>query len=279
VLDRPNPIGGDVEGPILEQDFRSFVGIVDVPLRHGLSAAEFCLYGAWRLGLLNENEAAQTAARSRQGATDGGWLRIVPLGGWNRALYYDDTGLPWTMPSPNMPTLDTAIVYPGQVALEGTNLSEGRGTTRPFELFGAPYLEPQRLLQTLSSPERAGSGASPLDGALLREVCFEPTFHKHAGQLVRGHQIHVLDRRRFRPVLLTTAIICATHALHGNAFAWREPPYEYETDHLPIDLIYGTDQVRQAIETGASAMQIGRQWEEGVAAFRRRTKPILLYGD
>ena len=279
VLDRPNPIGGQVEGPVLDDAFRSFVGVLDVPLRHGLTAAEFCLYGAWRLGLLDESAGARLAASTRKGAAGDGWLRIVAVENWRRRLFYDETGLPWTMPSPNMPTLDSALVYPGQVAIEGTNLSEGRGTTRPFELFGAPYLVPQKILDDIMTTVDPKTGISPLDGALLREVHFEPTFHKHAGELVHGYQIHVTDRQRFRPVLLTTAILCATYRTHRDAFAWRQPPYEYEANLLPIDLICGTDRVRKAIEAGTSAIEIAKEWEGAVAAFRERVKPFRLYGD
>jgi uncharacterized protein YbbC (DUF1343 family) len=279
LLDRPNPIGGEMEGPVLEDDCHSFVGIIDVPLRHGLTAAEYCLYGAWRLGLLKERDASHVASQTRKARTVDGWLRIVPIDHWRRSLFHDETGLPWTMPSPNMPTLDTAIVYPGQVALEGTNLSEGRGTTRPFELFGAPYIEPQQLLEILSDSEGPEPGSSLLDGVHLRQVSFEPTFHKHAGRMVHGYQIHVTNRRRFRPVLVTTGILCAVHSICRDAFAWRDPPYEYETIRLPIDLIYGTESVRRAIEAGVSAAQIAREWEGALAAFRRRVEPFLIYGE
>jgi len=290
VLDRPNPIGGAVEGPVLEDAFRSFVGIVDVPLRHGLTAAEYCLYGAMRLGLLDETEAALTAARTRAGVEDEEWLRIVPLEGWKRTYYADDASLPWMMPSPNMPTLDTAIVYPGQVVLEATNLSEGRGTTRPFELFGAPYLDPAKIAGALArggAPHAAGAavagaggtaaGSGALAGALLREVAYEPTFHKFAGALVRGFQLHVLDRELFRPVYFTTALLRAVRDAHPAEFTWREPPYEYEWTRMPADLVYGNAAVREALDAGATAEEIARGWDAGVAAYAERVRPLWLY--
>ena len=257
VLDRPNPIGGAVEGPVLEDPFHSFVGIIDVPLRHGLTAAEFLAYGAARLGLP---------------VGDAG-LRVIAMEDWRRGCYHDATGLPWTAPSPNMPALETAIVYPGQVMLEGTNLSEGRGTTRPFEIFGAPFLDPSRVEAALRDDPDL------LAGAHLREVAFEPTFQKHAGRLARGFQIHVTNRARFRPVATTVALLCALRRVHRDAFAWCEPPYEYETERLPIDLICGTDRIRRAIDAGRPAREITGAWDGELAAFRERARGGLLYED
>jgi uncharacterized protein YbbC (DUF1343 family) len=254
VLDRPNPIGGAIEGPILLDEFRSFVGAVDVPLRHGLTAGEFCRYGAARLGL-----------------PAGDWLRVIALEGWRRPLFHDETGLPWTLPSPNLPGLESAIVYPGQVMLEGTDLSEGRGTTRPFELFGAPGLDPAAVRDALRDD------ADRLAGAHLREVAFEPMFQKHAGRLCRGFQLHVLDRRVFRAVAATVALLVALRRARSDSFAWRRPPYEYETERLPIDLICGTDAVRRAIDAGAPASEIVAAWDAGLAEFRERARPWLLY--
>lgn len=278
VLDRPNPIAGAVEGPILEQAYRSFVGIVDVPLRHGLTAGEFCIYGAWRLGLVDAGEARKIAAAARTNESTGGWLRIVPLDGWHRSLYFDATGLTWTMPSPNMPTPDTAIVYPGQVALEATNMSEGRGTTRPFEMFGAPYLDPRKVVAALNARMRDASGRDALAGMRLREIAYEPTFQKHSGHLVRGFQIHVLDRSSYRPVHSTIAILAAVRDAHPDSFAWREPPYEYEWDRLPIDLIFGTDSVRLAIDARRPLAEIFASWDAGIALFKEQSAPLLIYG-
>jgi uncharacterized protein YbbC (DUF1343 family) len=305
VLDRPNPIGGAIEGPVLEAGYHSFVGMIDVPLRHGLTPGEYCLYGAWRLGLLDEAEAARvassagtaSAARGARGAGDTRGARgvsharlaIAALRGWSRDRYYDETGLLWTMPSPNMPALETAIVYPGQVILEGTLLSEGRGTTRPFEICGAPFLDPDRVRAEIGRHVNAGVDADdgdddgavargPLDGLMLREVAYEPTFHKYAGQCVRGFQLHVRDRARFHPVAFTTALLCAVRAMHPGDFAWREPPYEYEHQRLPVDLIYGTDRVRRMIDAGCAPPQITREWAGGLARYRERVAPFLLYG-
>lgn len=275
LLDRPNPIGSAIEGPVLEERFHSFVGAVDVPLRHGLTAAEFCLYGAWRCDLIGEDEAARLADAAGTGTANDDWLKILPLTGWRRSHYFDQTGLPWTMPSPNMPTPDTAIVFPGQVALEGTNLSEGRGTTRPFELFGAPYLLPEELHKQIVEE----AGETVLDGVALREVGFEPTFQKHAADYVRGFQIHVTDRNLYRPVILTTSIISTIYKIYPDAFAWREPPYEYEHDRLPIDLIYGTDNVRLGIEAGVAPNEIAAGWSDAIKDYRRRIDRLLIYRD
>ena len=292
VLDRANPIGRGAEGPVLEDDLHSFVGVTDIPLRHGLTLAEGCLYGAWRAGLITAPPQAWRSfgQAGAQGMAASEWLHVVPLEGWRGELYFDETGLPWTIPSPNMPTLDTAIVYPGQVMLEGTNLSEGRGTTRPFEIFGAPYLDPPVLAEQLVSrgwvTEGAtswrlagtlhGSPSSPLAGAHLREVSYEPTFHRYAGEMVRGFQIHVVDRPAFRPVSFTVALLDAIRRTHP-AFAWRQPPYEYEQERLPIDLICGSDSVRRSLDAGPSAEELIRGWEPGLAAFRERVHPLLLY--
>lgn len=253
ILDRPNPIGGDaVEGPILEPGFASFVGMIPVPLRHGLTAAEYCRFGLAELG----------------GSAE---LHVVPAEGWRRGFYYDETGLPWAMPSPNLPALETALVYPGAVLLEGTNLSEGRGTTRPFELWGAPWLDPPAIRALV---ERAG-----LAGFVLRETAFEPTFHKFRGETVRGFQIHVTDRRSFHPVAAFVAALCAIRRLRPDRFAWRETPYEYELDRAPIDLIAGTDALRLAIDGGTGAAEIATSWQEGVDRFREARRPHLIYGE
>ncbi len=283
VLDRPNPLGSRREGPVLTAGFTSFVGLLDIPLRHGLTAGELCRYGAWRLGLPGRGS---------------GFLDVVPLSGWSPSpegthSYHDQTGLPWVSPSPNMPTLESAIVYPGQVALEGTNLSEGRGTTRPFEYCGAAYVDPAAVRDTLrnwgclagesrpaSSGPRStawGREGSVLDGLMLREIAYEPTFHKDAGESVRGFQLHVMDRNRYRPVAASVALIAAIRACHAEAFAWAEPPYEYEHDRLPIDLIFGTDEVRRAIEEGLAPDAIAGRWTGSVEAFEKRVGPHLLY--
>jgi uncharacterized protein YbbC (DUF1343 family) len=268
ILDRPNPIGGACEGPVLEDGCHSFVGMLDVPLRHGLTAGEFLTYGAVRLGLP---------------AAGQGFPQVVRLEGWHRSLYFDETGLPWTMPSPNLPTLEAALLYPGQVVLEGTNVSEGRGTTRPFELCGAPYLDPPAVCAALEEigllQDGEPLGGSPLEGIRLRQVAYEPTFQKYAGELVRGFQLHIDDRRRLTPVAASTALLWAVQRTHPDAFAWRPPPYEYEWERPAIDLIYGTPTVREGLARGDDPLEIMAPWKIGLVDYRERIRPFLLYNE
>lgn len=257
VLDRPNPIGARADGPVLAPDLVSFVGWSPVPLQHGLTAGEYALFGRQALGLDVE-------------------VVVVPMDGWSRDLPFERTGVPWVLPSPNMPTLETAFVYPGGVLLEGTNLSEGRGTTRPFELFGAPWLDPSAVRAAITDAARE-SGVDLLAGAHLREVAFEPTFHKYRGETVRGFQIHVTDRTAFRPVVVYLEIFRAIRACHGDLFAWRQPPYEYETVQLPIDLLTGDRVSREAIDAGRSLAELAAGWEPALARYRDEVAPHLLY--
>jgi uncharacterized protein YbbC (DUF1343 family) len=173
------------------------------------------------------------------------------------------------MPSPNMPTLDTAIVYPGTVLFEGTSLSEGRGTTRPFELVGAPGIVAERFADQMNRRE--------LPGVFFRPAVFEPTFHRHAKQSCVGCQIHVLDRRQFRPVLTGVALVAAFRAADPTAFKWRDPPYEYEREKLPFDILAGTASVREHIELGIDAEEIAHGWERPVAEFDEVRRRFLLY--
>lgn len=213
VADRPNPINGvEVEGRPQQSDHLSFVGLHPLPARHGMTIGE--------LAELFRAECVPEAD-----------LVVLPLEGWNRRHYHDETGLPWVMPSPNMPTPDTALVYPGMCLLEGTNLSEGRGTTRPFELFGAPWIDGHRLAAALNGRN--------LPGVVFREAAFEPGFQKHAGQTCRGAQMHVTDRRIFRPVRTGLEILGAVREICPREFAWKEPPYEYEREKLPIEILCG----------------------------------------
>jgi uncharacterized protein YbbC (DUF1343 family) len=251
VCDRPNPIGGTaVEGPMLEPGYESFVGLFPIPMRHGMTVGELA-------SLFNEAFGLGAA------------LEVVPMEGWRRDMYFDGTELPWVIPSPNMPTLDTAIVYPGAVLFEGTQLSEGRGTTRPFELVGAPWIDAERLAQSLN--------ALGLPGTHFRPTYFEPTFHKFAGQTCGGCQLHVTDRRSFRPVLASVAWMRELHQQAPARFAWRQPPYEYEDHKMPIDILAGSDRLRRQIEAGTSAQAIAEEWEEGVAAFARVRAQFLRY--
>ncbi len=190
ILDRPNPINGiDIEGPVLDPQFRSFVGLFPLPIRHGMTAGELALYF---------NRARGIGCR----------LEVVRMEQWRRSMFFDDTGLPWVMPSPNMPTLDTALVYPGMCLFEGTNVSEGRGTTRPFELSGAPWVNPADLIRLLDCHR--------LPGVIFRPAFYIPTFHKWAGQMVGGVQIHVTDRESFKPFLTGLALLIAYRELGGD---------------------------------------------------------------
>jgi uncharacterized protein YbbC (DUF1343 family) len=188
---------------------------------------------------------------------------------WHRTQSADDTGLPWVMPSPNMPTVDTAIVYPGTVLFEGTLLSEGRGTTRPFELVGMPGIDAERFAALMNGLE--------LPGVYFRPAVFEPTFQKHAQKTCGGCQIHVTDRDDFRPVLTGVALVDGFRRLNPSGFAWRQPPYEYEHDRMPIDILYGSDEMRRALDAGASFRELAARWEEDEAAFAQLRKPYLLY--
>jgi uncharacterized protein YbbC (DUF1343 family) len=253
VLDRPNPISGTaVEGNLLRPEWASIVGPYPLPMRHGFSLGELARY-------YNDTQDI------------GCDLTVIPAAGWRRGDYHDATGLPWVLPSPNLPTLDAAIVYPGQVLLEGTNLSEGRGTTRPFELFGAPFLEPGRIMDRLQGMD--------LPGVILRTACFEPTFHKFAGELCRGFQLHVSDRQTFKPYYTTLALLGVIRELYPDQFAWRQPPYEYENERLPIDLLTGDDAIRHGLERGMSATELESAWQEDLDRFMEVRQEFLIYGE
>lgn len=251
VLDRPNPLGGArVEGNVPDPAFASFVGLHPLPARHGMTIGELAAY-------LNEEHAL------------GCDLTVVPMRGWRRGMLWEDTGLPWVAPSPNMPTPDTARVYPGGCLIEGTNLSEGRGTTRPFEWIGAPYLDCHRYAEALD--------ALGLPGVHFRPARFQPTFHKWAGRVCDGVQVHVTDRGRFKPFLTGLAEIAIARRQAGRRFAWRRPPYEFERRRLPIDILCGTDAVRAALEGGASLAALERSWQHGLARWVRARAPYLAY--
>jgi uncharacterized protein YbbC (DUF1343 family) len=251
VCDRPNPIGGTaIEGPMLEPGYESFVGQYPIPMRHGMTVGELAR-------LFNERHGLGAA------------LEVVPMEGWSRGMYWDETGLPWVMPSPNMPTLDTAIVYPGTVLFEGTMLSEGRGTTRPFELIGAPWLDGEELAARLN--------AIGLAGVYFRPAIFEPTFQKHAKATCGGCQIHVTDREAFEPVKAGVALMRECFGLAPDRFEWRAPPYEYEHDKMPIDILAGSPQLRQQIERQTPLADIAASWHAGEAAFAKIRAPYLLY--
>ncbi|MBN2243967.1 MAG: DUF1343 domain-containing protein [Acidobacteria bacterium] len=251
VLDRPNPIGGDrVEGNLPVPEFRSFVGLYPIPMRHGMTVGE--------LALLYNSEYGIDCD-----------LSVIAMEGWKRCRWFDQTGLPWIQPSPNLPTLDTAAVYPGTVLFEGTQNSEGRGTTRPFELVGAPFIKSRQYADYCN---RLG-----LPGVYFRPAYFRPTFHKFARDLCGGAQIHVTDRGSFEPYLTGIASIAAVRFLYPEFFKWRDPPYEYEFDKRPIEILCGCREIPDMIENGVSPERIRQSWQSDVDAFRRLREPYLLY--
>ncbi|HET7217115.1 MAG TPA: DUF1343 domain-containing protein [Vicinamibacterales bacterium] len=251
VCDRPNPIAGDeVEGARLQLPWTSFVGQYPIPMRHGMTIGELAR-------LFNDAFAI---------ACD---LTVIPLDGWRRSMYHDETGLPWIIPSPNLPTLDSAIVYPGAVLFEGTQLSEGRGTTRPFEIIGAPWIDGERLASAMN-----GRG---LPGVHFRPVFFEPTFQKHARRSCGGCQLHVIDRQSFVPLRTAVELIEEFHAQDPDNFAWRNPPYEYEHDKEPIDILYGSDLLRRTIDEGGDVQALIASWRPDEDDFRRQRERYLLY--
>lgn len=253
VLDRPNPINGhDLEGNLLEAEWASFVGRFPIPMRHGMTIGEIAR-------LFNDHFGG------------GASLEVIPMEGWRRAMWFEDTGLPWVAPSPNMPTPQTAMVYPGQVIWEGTNVSEGRGTTLPFEICGAPFLSPSKILDFMGGPQ--------VPGAILRTCLFEPTSGKHAGQPCHGFQIHVTTPDRYRPYRTSLQILQAILNHHPDVFQWKSDPYEYEFEKPAIDLILGSQTVREHIQAMEPVQALEASWEADLAVFRSLRRPYLLYPD
>ncbi len=251
VFDRVNPIGGHLnEGPLLKQEFKSFVGLHPLPVRHGMTICEIALYF--------KDKFYQKLD-----------LTIIPLKGWKRSQWFDETGLPWIMPSPNMPTIDTATVYPGMCLFEGTIISEGRGTTRPFEIFGAPFIQPEKLVRRLKDFN--------LKGVIFRPLYFTPTFNKFSGELCGGAQIHVIERERFKPFKTSVAILLAIRELYPEVKLWRQPPYEYEFEKLPFDILAGSERLRKNIENGNYLKDIEYWWKQETKAFEKIRKQYLLY--
>ncbi len=248
LLDRPNPIGGEaIEGPILQSAFRSFVGLAEIPMRHGLTLGELALYCNTSLGIHAE-------------------LEVIPMAGWKRCDHLPQTTAPWCPPSPNMPTYATALVYPGQVLLEGTNLSEGRGTTTPFEVVGAPFIDAEALADELNGRSQPY--------VYFRPLRFIPTFDKWAGRSCGGVFIHPLDSHQFQSYQTTVEILRAVRRLYPQAFAWLPPPYEYEFEKLPIDILSGSEELRRSIDAcddGAinECLKVDREsWLKATTPFR-----------
>jgi uncharacterized protein YbbC (DUF1343 family) len=235
---------------MLRKEFHSFVGLHPLPLRHGMTLGEL-------LTMINSEEDQQCD------------LEVVGMQDWNRNMFFPDTGLPWVLPSPNIPTWESAMLYPGMVLLEGTNISEGRGTTKPFEIFGAPWIDPDRFVRLLSS--------QGLGGVTFRPVIFQPTFDKYAGRVCGGSQIHITDKDSFRPVKCAVSIILSAAAAYPDRFGWSDPPYEYEKKKMPIDILYGGDELRKFVESAASLDEVTGSWNGGEQEFARKRMQYLLY--
>lgn len=248
ILDRPNPLGGEIiEGRPQREGYRSFVGLCDVAVRHGMTIGELCHMVAQREGLAHA-------------------LQVVPLRGYQRQWDFVEAQLPWVLPSPNMPSFDTALVYPGGCLLEGTNLSEGRGTTRPFELLGAPFVPAAELARRVQAP-----------GVVLRPLSFSPMFQKHARQRCFGVQVHVTDRRALRSYELYLRLIAEIRRLAPQAFAWRTDDYEFVSDRPAIDLLTGGPEFREAVDGGASIDAFVHDERAGAQRFAQERAPFLLY--
>lgn len=254
LCDRPNPLGGvRVEGRMTGEDCLSFVGLWPLPTRHGLTIGEVV-----------------TLLDAREGF--GASIDVVEMKGWRRAMYHDACGVPWVQPSPNMPTLDTAIVYPGMCLLEGTDLNEGRGTTRPFELIGADFIDPFALARALSE--------TPVHGVHWRPAYYRPTFHKFGGRTIGGTALHVTDRAAFDPLRAGLHYLGAVRRLYGERLRWRTQAYEFVDDRLAIDLLFGGTEAREAIDRGASAAELDAMWhgwQKQAAAFTDARAPFLRY--
>ncbi len=249
VCDRPNPIGGiHVEGSVTETEFTSFVGQFEIPTRHGMTTGELAK-------LFNEHFGI------------GCDLEVVLMDGWQREMWFDQTGLPWVLPSPNIPTVETCVVFPATVYLEGTEVSEGRGTTKPFEINGAPFIDPWEWAESLNEFE--------FPGVILRPCFFRPTFQKWADQTCGGIQIHVTNREVFRPVILGIAMVKSAYDLYADKFQWKQSDYEYEFGKNPFDVISGTDAIRKAIEAGTPLGDIENTWADGLREFSELRKSFL----
>jgi uncharacterized protein YbbC (DUF1343 family) len=251
VLDRPNPVNGiSVEGNCLSAECISFVGRYSIPMRHGLTIGELALLFNAHFGIGCE-------------------LEIVPMKNWQRRMFFTDTGLPWIPPSPNLPTPASVMVYPGQVLWEGTNVSEGRGTTQPFELFGAPFIDSVRVSDTLDPSASAG--------VFLRPTIFEPTANKWSGRTCHGFQLHVTDPFRFRPYFTSLSLMQSVIRHHQQRFEWKAPPYEYEVHKQPIDLILGDQALRRRLESLEPPEELAASWQDALDEFVRVSRKFHLY--
>ena len=251
VCDRPNPINGvTVEGNVTEKEFTSFVGQFELPTRPGMTIGEMARMFNEHFGIGCE-------------------LEVITMDGWRREMWHEETGLPWVLPSPNIPTIDTCVVFPATVHLEGTELSEGRGTTMPFELNGAPYIDPYAWASALRE--------YGFPGVAFREAYFRPTFSEFTGETCGGVHIHVTDRNAFTPVVLGIAMVKTARDMYPDHFLWRQNDYEYEFGRNPFDIVCGTDKIRLALESGASVRDIEADWRPRLNEFIEARKPYLLY--
>jgi len=252
VCDRPNPINGvTIEGNLVEKEFWSFVGQYPIPNRHGMTIGELAI-------LFNEYFGIKCD------------LKVIPMEGWERPMWYDQTGLPWVSPSPNMPTLSTATVYPGMCLIEGTLLSEGRGTTIPFEQVGAPYIDAETLAKTLNKEN--------LPGLFFRPQYFKPQFQKWNGTVCGGVQLHITERNKIKPLVTSIALLSSIKKLYPDNFSWRKKAYEFVNDRLAIDLLYGNPTLREAIESDTlSINNLESTWEEDIKGFSSHREACLIY--
>ncbi|HEX4495301.1 MAG TPA: DUF1343 domain-containing protein [Thermoanaerobaculia bacterium] len=254
VLDRPNPLGGEVlEGNLLGAGYESFVGAFRLPVRHGLTLGEL-----FRL-----------EARRRAWNATKAFFTVWYMEGWTRAMSWEETGLPWIAPSPNMPTPTTAVVYPGGCLVEATELSEGRGTTRPFQLTGAPFVEPKRLADELNG--RA------IPGVIFVPTYYRPQFQKHRGEVCGGVELLLTDARAFPSYRAGVELLAAVHRLWPDRFAWRAAPYEFVSDRPAIDLLTGGSECRLGVESGEGLADWIAGWSQDERAFRDERRDILLY--
>ncbi len=250
ILDRPNPVGGlEVEGNILSPGYASFVGRFPIPMRHGLTVGEIAT-------LFNERFSI------------GCRLRVIPMEGWRRSMFFRKTNLPWVAPSPNLPVPESAVVYPGQVIFEGTNISEGRGTTQPFEVVGAPFIDTKKIISRIKDR---------ISGAVLRSVCFEPTSGKWKGNTCRGFQIHVTNPEIFMPYRTSLIVLQEIIREHREDFCWKQPPYEYEYEKLPIDLILGDQDIRVRVESLEPIESIEASWMPELSEYKEMSREYYLY--
>ncbi len=251
ILDRPNPVGGtEIEGNILEDAFKSFVGRYPIPMRHGMTIGEISMFFNKTFNINCD-------------------LEIIKLKGWQREMYFSDTSLEWILPSPNLPTFLSCLVYPGQVIFEGTNISEGRGTTIPFEIFGAPFIKSFELAEQISKRIKA---------VHFRPVQFEPVAGKWANKTCNGLHIHVMDKKKYKPYKSSLIILQQIIKLYGDAFEFKPPPYEYEYNKLPMDLILGSKKIRKQIENMENIDEIEQSWQKELNYFKKTSKEFYLYG-